>query len=257
MSPIAMLISVWATLGGLEDQEINIRLPAERNTVRHPLFSPDTRRSRHRPPVVRRDGFGIRRGADFFLDEKCVSADFSSSQMPEPVTITIIIEGLRSGTSMIEEAETGPLVETDVRPVEADDLLRLEPGWRFDWRDLVKSEEIFKLIDPEAPDAILGLLALTRNENFVEVTLLESNPRNVGRKKKLRGVPGSLLAFAAQLSFNIGGDGFIAIVAKTELIEHYQRVYGFERVAQSQRMILTTVAAARLIAQYRGRQTDG
>ena len=62
-----------------------------------------------------------------------------------------------------------------------------------------------------------------------------------------------MFAFAARLSFEIGGDGFIAIDAKTELIEHYQRAYGFERLGHSQRMILTTGAAARLIDQYGGR----
>ena len=127
------------------------------------------------------------------------------------------------------------------------------PGWRFDWRDAVESVEVFKLIDPAAPDAILGLLALRRHENYVEVTLLESHPQNVGRTKRFRGIAGSLFAFAAQLSFAIGGEGFIAIDAKTELIEHFQRVYGFERLGHSQRMILTTGAAARLIGQYGGR----
>jgi len=156
---------------------------------------------------------------------------------------------------MIEDVNTGRPIETDVRPVEPHDLLHLGSGWRFDWRTAVETEEVFKLIDLGAPDAVLGLLALSRHENYVEVTLLESHPQNVGRTKQFRGIPGSLLAFAAQLSFSIGGEGFIAIVAKTELIEQYERVYGFERVAQSQRMILTTAAAARLIAQYRGRQS--
>ncbi len=156
---------------------------------------------------------------------------------------------------MIEDVETGGLIHTDVRPVEPGDFLRLGLGWTFDWRAAVESQEIFKLIVPTAQESILGLLALKRHRSFVEVTLLESNPQSVGRTKRFRGIPGNLFAFAAQLSFSIGGEGFIAIVSKTELIEHYQRVYGFERVAQSQRMILTTVGAARLIAQYSGRQT--
>jgi hypothetical protein len=123
---------------------------------------------------------------------------------------------------MIEHVETGRIITTEVRPVEPDDFQRLGPGWRFDWRDAVESMEVFKLIDPAAPGAILGLLALRRHENYVEVTLLESHPQNVGRTKRFRGIPGSLFAFAAQLSFAIGGEGFIAIDAKTELIEHYQ-----------------------------------
>src|SRR5207244_5236604 len=111
-------------------------------------------------------------------------------------------------------------------PGRPDDVRELGAGWRFDWRAAVESAQVFKLIDPAAPDAILGLLALRRHENYVEVTLLESHPQNVGRTKRFRGIPGSLFAFAAQLSFAIGGEGFIAIDAKTELIEHFQPVYG-------------------------------
>ena len=115
--------------------------------------------------------------------------------------------------------------------------------------------EVFKLIDPTAPEAILGLLALRRCESYIEVTLVESHPRHVGRTKRFRGIPGSLFAFAAQLSFEIGGQGFLVIDAKTELLENYQRTYGFERLGHSQRMILTTEAAARLINEY-GRRPD-
>jgi hypothetical protein len=115
--------------------------------------------------------------------------------------------------------------------------------------------EVFKLIEPSVPEAILGLLALRRHAKYVEVTLVESDPRNVGKNKIFRGVPGSLFAFAAQLSFEIGGDGFLVIDPKTELFEHYQRTYGFERLGQSQRMVLATGSAAKLISYY-GRRSD-
>jgi len=108
-----------------------------------------------------------------------------------------------------------------------------------------------------APDEIVGLVALRRRENHVEVILLESHPRHVGRTKRFWGIAGSLFAFAAQLSFDLGGEGFVAIDAKSGLIEHYQRTYGFKRVGSSQRMILSTEAAARLISQYGGRPTHG
>lgn len=154
---------------------------------------------------------------------------------------------------MIEDVATGRRITTNVLPIESDNLRGLGSDWRLNWRASVESMEVFKLIDPAAPDAILGLLALKRCENYVEVTLLESHPRNVGPTKRFQGVAGSLLAFAAQLSFQLGGDGFIAIDAKTELVEHYERVYGFKRIGRSQRMILDTQDAARLIAQYGGR----
>lgn len=164
-----------------------------------------------------------------------------------------IIVGWGIGIGMIEEVETGRLIATEVRPVEPDDFRALGPGWRFDWRTAVKAAEVFKLLNPTAPNEILGLLALKRRRNYVEVTLLESHPQHVGKTKKLRGIPGSLFAFAAELSFAIGGEGFITIDAKTELIEHYRRVYGFERVGNSQRMFLDTEPAMALITQYGGR----
>jgi hypothetical protein len=154
---------------------------------------------------------------------------------------------------MIEDVKTGRFIPGEVRPVDAGDFDGLEQGWRFDWRAEVRTKEIFKLIDPATPGAILGLLALQRCANYVEVTLLESHPEQVGRTKQFRGIADSLFAFAAQLSFELGGAGFVAIDAKTELIEHYQRTYGFERVGKSQRMILGTVAAQRPISTYGGR----
>jgi hypothetical protein len=157
---------------------------------------------------------------------------------------------------MIEDVKTGRLITTDVLPVEPDDVRGLGLDWRFDWRAAVEREEVFKLIDPIVPDEILGLLALERRENYVEVTLLESSPQNVGRNKGFRGIAGSLFAFAARLSFELGGEGFIAIDAKNELLDHYRLTYGFERIGRSQRMILSTVAAARLIGKYGGRPSD-
>jgi len=154
---------------------------------------------------------------------------------------------------MIEDVETGHLIVTEVRPADPDDFFNLDPGWRFDWRATIESAEVFKLIDPKAPDQILGLLALRRQKDHVEVTLLESHPWHVGKTKKFQGIPGTLFAFAALLSFEIGGEGFLAIDAKTELIEHYRRVYGFERVGNSQRMILDTEPAMTLIAKYGGK----
>ncbi len=153
---------------------------------------------------------------------------------------------------MIEDIRTGRLIATDIRPIEVSDLRALGLGWRFDSRASVESMEVFKLIDPVAPDTILGLLGLKRCENYIEVGLLESHPHHVGRAKSFRGIPGNLLAFAAQLSFQLGGEGFITIDAKNELIEHYRQVYGFMRVGNSQRMILTTGPAANLIRMYRG-----
>jgi hypothetical protein len=151
---------------------------------------------------------------------------------------------------VIEDVFTGRIIRAEVRPVDAADLRRLGAGWRFDWRSDVLDREVFKLVDPKTAQTILGLVALKRCDGYVEVTLLESHPSNVGRTKRFRGIPGSLFAFAAKLSFEHGGGGFLVMDAKSELLEHYQRMYGFERVGRSQRMVLTTAGAMRLIAEY-------
>lgn len=154
---------------------------------------------------------------------------------------------------MIEDVKTGRSIATKVRPIAPDDLRNLEVSWRLNWQATVASAEVFKLIDPTAPSQILGLLALRRQKNFVEVLLLESHPQHVGKTKQLRGIPGSLFAFAVQLSLAIGGEGFLAIIAKTELIEHYRVNYGFQQIGTSQRMILDKEAAAKLVSRYGGR----
>ena len=125
-------------------------------------------------------------------------------------------------TRTLEDVETGRIIATEVRAAVPADVLRLEQAWKFDSRATIESDEVFKLIDPADPNAILGLLALRRHDSFIEVTLLESHPRHVGRTKEFRGIAGSLFAFADQVSFKIGAKGFIAIDAKNELIEHYR-----------------------------------
>jgi hypothetical protein len=170
---------------------------------------------------------------------------------PDSATITV---GERTSIGMIEEVVTGLVISTEVRPVEPNDFRRLDSGWRFNWLAAVESAEVFKLVDPSAPGFIFGLLSLRRCKGYIEVTLVESHPLSVGQHKRFRGIAGSLFAFAAQLSFELGGEGFIVIDAKTELFEHYNRTYGFERLGHSQRMILTTGPAARLIQEYAGRQ---
>lgn len=156
---------------------------------------------------------------------------------------------------MIEDIETGRFLETEVLPAGPKDLRHPGRNWRFDWRAAAKDSEVFKLVDPANPETVLGLLGLRRHSDHVEVTLLESDPRHVGKAKKYRGIPGGLLAFAAQLSFANGSGGYLAMTAKTELVEHYRDVYGFEKIGRGGRMVLDTVNAAKLIGQYAGRPT--
>ena len=157
---------------------------------------------------------------------------------------------------MIEDIETGRQIATDILPVDPGDIMTLGPGWNFDWSIEIADHEVYKLIDPANPGGTLGLIAIDRCDKHIEIILLESSPPNVGRSKRFGGIAGSLIAFAAQISFKIGGEGFLALDAKTELIEHYRRAYGFERVGR-RRMILATDASILLVRKYVRRDFDG
>jgi hypothetical protein len=71
-------------------------------------------------------------------------------------------------TGMIEEVETRRLIVPEVQPVEADDIRVPGPDSKFDGRAAANGSEVFKRIDPAAPDAVPGLLACRRCGNYVE-----------------------------------------------------------------------------------------
>lgn len=56
--------------------------------------------------------------------------------------------------------------------------------------------------------------------------LVESAPFNKGTSKVYSGVPGNLVAFACQLSFQRGFDGNVPFISKTQLINHYTKKFG-------------------------------
>lgn len=159
---------------------------------------------------------------------------------------------------MIENVRTGERIKPIVRPVRPAELQPGERGWRFDWLQASKAAKVYALIDPRQPGVPLGRIALSLFEDqHVEIDLLEVNARDVGRTGSWRGIAGSLIAYAAQVSVVIGGEGFVALYAKTELLAHDETKYGFRRVGQSLRMILDPMAAAKLVNFYWGTLTDG
>ncbi len=81
------------------------------------------------------------------------------------------------------------------------------------------------------------------------MNLVESAPFNIGKKKLYEGVSGNLIAFACQLSFQRGYDGFVAFTAKTRLIQHYESTLGAYHFG-GHRMIIPTHSAQILIDKY-------
>lgn len=58
-----------------------------------------------------------------------------------------------------------------------------------------------------------GLLSIETKADHVYMHLIESAPFNKGKSKVYSGVPGNLVAFACQLSFQRGFDGNVSFVS--------------------------------------------
>ena len=97
-----------------------------------------------------------------------------------------------------------------------------------------------------------GLISLTRAAGFVQINLVESHPENVGRQKRYQGVAGSLFAYAANLAFELGHNGFVMFIAKSELIPHHEKTLGAMRIGRGPKMFIDTAASSRLVTQYFG-----
>jgi hypothetical protein len=151
---------------------------------------------------------------------------------------------------MIEDVQTGQLFPVEILLASAEDIRSIGPGWRFDWLAEVRKREVYKVRMIKDPNAMLGLMSVLPQSGFVEIALLESDPLHVGRRKQLKGIAGSLIAFAARLSYRLGNEGFLRLTSKTQLIAHYERAYGFVRQGRSHYMILDSDAAQTVIANF-------
>ena len=86
-------------------------------------------------------------------------------------------------------------------------------------------------------------------EDHVYMHLVESAPFNKGKRKIYEGVAGNLVAYAYKLSFQRGHKGNVSFLAKTQLIEHYEKSLGAFHFG-GRVMIIETLTALKLIDKY-------
>jgi hypothetical protein len=79
--------------------------------------------------------------------------------------------------------------------------------------------------------------------------LVENAPFNKGKLKMYAGVAGNLVAFACKVSFQRGHDGNVSFLAKSQLIEHYEKTLGAYHFGE-RIMIIETTSALKLIGKY-------
>ena len=130
----------------------------------------------------------------------------------------------------IENSKTGDKLRASVIACMTGDLDRLDVSrFEFDWM----SESSFSVYRLEilSTKEILGLMSIDiiPSELRIEIRLLELSKENVGSQRRFQNVAGILFASACKLSFKLGFFGFVSLIPKTQLIEHYQTKYGFEQ----------------------------
>ena len=155
-------------------------------------------------------------------------------------------------TRSIENAISGKSFKTEMiemKPAEINEIT--ENDWVFDWKKEEKQlkRKVYKLVVVENPGIIQGLLSLQDRGDHIFMSLIESSKFNRGEKKLFLGVPGNMVAFACNISFEKGYSGYVSFENKTKLIEHYKKTLGAQ-ILFGNFMAIDTKAASKLIAQY-------
>ena len=156
-------------------------------------------------------------------------------------------------TNSLENITTGDSFPTDIVLANSNDFKSItkNEGWLFDWRAEFKKPDrnVYKLTIVNNQSVIQGLVSLTVRTDHVYMHLIESAPFNRGKDKVYAGVPGNMFAFACNLSFQRGYEGYLSFLAKTNLIEHYEKTLGAMHVG-GLLMVINTNAALKLINKY-------
>jgi hypothetical protein len=156
-------------------------------------------------------------------------------------------------TNSIENVVTGDSFQTEIIVASSVDIKTTtkKNGWNFDWKLEFKQPErdVFKLTIIHNSSIIQGLISVEVKSDHVYMHLLENAPFNIGNEKMYAGVAGNLVAFACKLAFQRGFEGNIAFLAKTKLINHYEKSLGAIHVG-GRVMIIETQAALELIHKY-------
>lgn len=136
-----------------------------------------------------------------------------------------------------------------------DDLKKVlkKNGWLFNWKKeyAVPGRLIYKLTAADKEE-MEGLISLEprKTEQFIEMPLIESAPHNRGPEKRYHRVPVTLVAFACQMSLDMGFGGYVAFTAKTKLVEHYRNILGAEQMGSSARMLITSETGEFLVNSH-------
>jgi hypothetical protein len=152
-------------------------------------------------------------------------------------------------TNSIVNVISGEVFETEFSRVTSKEIKKKD--WLFDWHKELKDKTkvIYKMTTVENTNIIQGLISYEIDNKFIFINLVENAKFNRGKEKLYEGVGGNLFAFACKTSKDLGFGGFVGFIAKTSLIDYYNRTLGAVRTI-GQRMVIIDDAAEVLIDKY-------
>lgn len=153
----------------------------------------------------------------------------------------------------LKNKKSGKFYKADVKEVEPEDFKWVQKSeqFDFDWRlEKEQANEVYKIFLVDQTDQILGLLSFKdiQDELRIHINLIEVSSQNIGKEKIYDRIAGCLLAYACEIAFEKSYDGFISLVPKTKLINHYCEKYGFQQFGRQ--LGLGYDAAKELIRKY-------
>ena len=155
-------------------------------------------------------------------------------------------------TNSIENAISGEVFDTlilKLKPTEGKSIKKTE--WTFNWHTELKdkTKQVYKLTTISNPTIIHGLICLTDKGDHIYMDLIESAKFNKGRNKLYRGVAVNLVAFGCKIAFVKNYEGVVSFIAKTQLVEHYEKTLG-AKFFGGNRMFIDTKESFILTSKY-------
>ena len=177
--------------------------------------------------------------------------------------IKIIIDEI---TPCLKDNQSNTYVDTDYEIIDHISSstalhMRKYEKWEFDWSDPDLDDCSIYALFVKGTKQTQGLIACREYKNqkqtkgYIEVALAEANPKNVGKDGKYKGVGAHLFSIASRLSLDLGYDGYVTFISKTNLVQHYIDELHAE-VLFGSNMQLGTEASKRLVEIYDKKARD-
>ena len=134
----------------------------------------------------------------------------------------------------VKDTSSNELIECEIEQIDELQLKEIlkRSNFKFNWRLEIQFD--IHALKIKNTEVTLGLVSLHSipEEMRIEIRLLESTKENIGRNKKYGRIAGCLIAFACREAFKRGYFGFVSLIPKTKLINHYIIEYGFKQVGR-------------------------